>query len=581
MQANNQDIAIAPQKIKSKSGLYFHDENLKTLVNNLLVAGIEPVHSTLRWGLLLMMKYPDIQRKRSCIGENLAKTELFLLFTRLLQTFTILPCPGVDLDFHPEIGFVHSSKPYMMRTISVFSPISIFFFGLLVQKSGAKFEVEDHFKSLPKAAFNRSQWILLLYEMVYVEHRRKMASSLCFENSASSSVSHLFSVPTLTDNDTYHVFMSFSAADSAWVHRLIHKLEATFPNIKICAHDRDFTAGKTIIENMTECIQNSQKILIVLSPHFVRSRWCLFEANLSMFQECMSHKVIVPVMLKPCPMPLYLSHLTYLDNEDEDFFEKLCNRLLKSNAKETKEVLVRFQSSILYGGKHLLSLNALNRYDEEANNGTFSNTCVPGSLKAVVKDPELYKKAIQLINDTPTFVDVLNSKWSKTLLITYLLLLFGFSVICFISTMVTLTCLHFLHLPATLVLLGYTLYKMEYWKRQRLERLTQNMSRRTGEANLLLAETSILAGCSSKSSLVFVFASLKECRDIFQITFGDDKELVESMWRKAVIKYSSDYANCMAKKKFPCSDPQPPGHLPNGICFCQYVAMQIQLGDWP
>ncbi|KAM3932773.1 uncharacterized protein RB166_005814 [Leptodactylus fuscus] len=323
-----------------------------------------------------------------------------------------------------------------------------------------------------------------------------MANAICFENSPSSSVSHLFSVPTLTENDTYHVFMSFSAADSAWVHRLIQKLEATFPSIKICTHDREFTAGKTIIENMTESIQSCQKIVMVLSPDFVRSRWCLFEANLSMFQDCMSHKVIVPVMLKPCPMPLYLSHLTYLEVEDEQFFQKLCNRLLKNNAKENDDVMVHFQTSILYGGKHLLSLAAVNENDEEAGYGKFSNTCVPDSLKAVVKDPELYKKAIQLINDTPN--DFLKYK--------------------------------------------LTIYFEE-------------------------------------SSLVFV--SLKKCRDIFQINFEDDTELAESMWRKAMIKYSSDYANCMAKKYFPCNDPQPPGHLPNGICFCQYVAMQIQQGDWP
>ncbi|KAM3932774.1 uncharacterized protein RB166_005815 [Leptodactylus fuscus] len=408
-----------------------------------------------------------------------------------------------------------------------------------------------------------------------------MANSTYSENSPSSSVSHLVSLPKLTENDTYHVFMSFSAADSAWVHRLIQKLEATFPNIKICTHDRDFTAGKTIIENMTESIQSCQKIVMVLSPDFVRSRWCLFEANLSMFQDCMSHKVIVPVMLKPCPMPIYLSHLTYLEVEDEQFFVKLCNRLLRNNAKENDDVMGHFQTSILYGGKHLLSLAAVNENDEEAGYGKFSNTCVPDSLKAVVKDPELYKKAIQLINDTPTFVDILNCHWTRKCLLIYPMLVSVFSGVVFASACLSETWWRYWHLLTILIPFICATYKMGYWKKRRLESYIQNMSRRTGEANLLLAETSILAGCASKFILVFVFVSVKQCRDIFQITFGVDTELAESMWRKAVIKYSSDYANCMAKKYFPCSDPQPPGHLTNGICFCQYVAMQIQQGDWP
>ncbi|XP_069584385.1 toll-like receptor 1 [Ranitomeya imitator] len=229
--------------------------------------------------------------------------------------------------------------------------------------------------------------------------------------STSSCAADYFPVPKLTGDDLYHVFISFSGVDSTWVHRLIHRLEVTFSSIKICSHDRDFTAGKTIIENMTESIQRSQKMLMVLSPDFVQSRWCLFEANLSMFQDCMSHKAIVPVMLKPCPMPLYLSHLTYLEADDEQFFEKLCNRLLRNNAKEAEDVLVHFQSSILYGGKHLLSLAAVNENDKDAIKATFSNTCVPDSLKAVVKDPEIYKKAIQLINDTPT--DFFLTNWPK------------------------------------------------------------------------------------------------------------------------------------------------------------------------
>ncbi|XP_056399846.1 uncharacterized protein LOC130294263 isoform X2 [Hyla sarda] len=398
-----------------------------------------------------------------------------------------------------------------------------------------------------------------------------------YHDSASSSASGFLSVPKLTGDDMYHVFISFSGEDSTWVEQLIQKLEATFPDIKICFHNRDFTPGKTIIENMTECIQRSQKILMVLSPDFVHSRWCLFEANLSMFQDCTSHKAIVPVMLKPCPMPLYLSHLTYLEAEDEQFYKKLCNRLLKTNAKETEDVLVHFQSSILYGGKHLLSLSAVNE-DNEVCNGVFSNACVPDALKAVVKDPEIYKKAIRLINDTPPFEDVFKSIWTKVFLVIVFLPLalftFGFSL-------ANLTWSYFLHLPTCILPLGLAIFKAKYLEKNRTKKLVQNMSRRIGEANLLLAETSVLAGCASKSSLVFVFVSLKRCKDMFSIASGSDREMAKHMWQRAMIRYSSDYANCLAKKHFPCGDSRPPGHLVDGICFCQYVAIQIEQGHWP
>ncbi|KAM4042304.1 uncharacterized protein ACNLHF_013031 [Anomaloglossus baeobatrachus] len=395
------------------------------------------------------------------------------------------------------------------------------------------------------------------------------------EPSTSSCLSDYFPVPKLTGDDMYHVFISFSGVDSRWVHRLIRRLEDTFPSIKICSHDRDFAAGKTIIENMTESIQRSQKMMMVLSPDFVQSRWCLFEANLSMFQDCMSHKAIVPVMLKPCPMPLYLSHLTYLEADDEEFFEKLCNRLLRNNAKEAEDVLVHFQSSILYGGKHLLSLSAVNENDERAITGTFSDTCVPDALKAVVKDPEIYKKAIRMINDTPT--DFLSSNWkAKTVLVLFFIFLLSVPLTIFVFVCLEETWWHFLHLPLSFIPSGFAMYKLEYWEKHVFRKDTKNMSRRTGEANLLLVETSILAGCSSKSSLVFVFAPLKECKAMFQMTFGSDTDLAKCVWENAIIRYSCDYANCMANKHFPCGDPEPPGHLANSICFCQYVAMQVK-----
>ncbi|XP_041100224.1 cytochrome P450 2K3-like, partial [Polyodon spathula] len=43
------------------SNKYFHEENMAATVGNLFAAGTETTSTTLRWGLLLMMKYPHIQ----------------------------------------------------------------------------------------------------------------------------------------------------------------------------------------------------------------------------------------------------------------------------------------------------------------------------------------------------------------------------------------------------------------------------------------------------------------------------------------------------------------------------------------
>ncbi|XP_069832021.1 cytochrome P450 2C14-like [Dendropsophus ebraccatus] len=227
-QRNLIDAFLAKQQEgKPESTEFYHNENLTVLVVNLFAAGMETTSTTLRWGLLLMMKYPEIQQKvhdeiervigsaqpqmehrkqmpytdavvheiqrvgdiiptsvphaasedvtfrgyfipkgtvvlpslhsilrektfferpdefypehfldskgnfkknegfipfsigkRSCAGETLAKMELFMFFTTLLQNFTFQPVPGAKLDLTPAMGATNSPKPFEICAIS-------------------------------------------------------------------------------------------------------------------------------------------------------------------------------------------------------------------------------------------------------------------------------------------------------------------------------------------------------------------------------------------------------------------------------------------------------------------------------
>ncbi|XP_077147708.1 cytochrome P450 2C8-like isoform X1 [Ranitomeya variabilis] len=217
---------VKQREEKPNPKLYFTNENLTQLVVDLFDAGMDTTSTTLRWGLLLMMKYPEIQKKvqseidkvigsnepqvihrrempytdaviheiqrfgniipnnvphattqdvnfrgyllpkgiqviplltsvlhdknqfekadefypehfldsggnfvrkeafipfsagkRSCAGESLAKMELYMFFTRLLQNFTFKAPPGAALDLTPRVAVVAGPMPYKMCAI--------------------------------------------------------------------------------------------------------------------------------------------------------------------------------------------------------------------------------------------------------------------------------------------------------------------------------------------------------------------------------------------------------------------------------------------------------------------------------
>uniref|UniRef100_A0A8C5M1W2 Cytochrome P450 n=1 Tax=Leptobrachium leishanense TaxID=445787 RepID=A0A8C5M1W2_9ANUR len=221
-QRNLIDAFLVKQKEeKPAPQMFFHNENLLEVVSTLFAAGMETTSTTLRWSIMLMMKYPEIQQKvqeeidrvigsaqplvehrkqmpytdavinetqrfgniaptaiphattrdltfrgyflpkgthvipvlssvlqdptffakplefypehfldsegkfvkidaflpfsagrRSCLGENLAKMELFLFFTILMQKFTFKPPPGEEVDLTPNSGVTTSPLPH-------------------------------------------------------------------------------------------------------------------------------------------------------------------------------------------------------------------------------------------------------------------------------------------------------------------------------------------------------------------------------------------------------------------------------------------------------------------------------------
>ncbi|XP_039281793.1 toll-like receptor 4 isoform X2 [Nilaparvata lugens] len=140
----------------------------------------------------------------------------------------------------------------------------------------------------------------------------------------------------------YDVFVSYAGIDRDWViDRLVPNLE-TESGIRICLHERDFQIGVGIMENIVDCIDKSQCLLLVISKSFVKSKWCQFEMNLGQYFTIESNKPhLILVLLEEIPKnvrPKVLSYLmrtrTYIewpksaqDNNEAEFFQRLTKAL--------------------------------------------------------------------------------------------------------------------------------------------------------------------------------------------------------------------------------------------------------------
>ncbi|XP_016303197.1 cytochrome P450 2K1-like [Sinocyclocheilus anshuiensis] len=55
--------------------------------------------------------------KRVCLGEQLARMELFLFFSALLQRFTFSSPAGVEPSLDFKLGATHSPQPYELCAV--------------------------------------------------------------------------------------------------------------------------------------------------------------------------------------------------------------------------------------------------------------------------------------------------------------------------------------------------------------------------------------------------------------------------------------------------------------------------------
>ncbi|XP_017047942.1 protein toll [Drosophila ficusphila] len=136
----------------------------------------------------------------------------------------------------------------------------------------------------------------------------------------------------LDKNKTYDAFISYSHKDEELISKLMPKLEGGPHPFRICLHDRDWLVGDCIPEQIIRTVDDSKRVIIILSQHFIDSVWARMEFRIA-YQATLEdkRKRIIIILYRELEnmngidseLRAYLKLNTYLKWGDPLFWSKL------------------------------------------------------------------------------------------------------------------------------------------------------------------------------------------------------------------------------------------------------------------
>ena len=80
--------------------------------------------------------------------------------------------------------------------------------------------------------------------------------------------------------EKYHAFLSYESSNYDWpANTLLETLEDK--GFRLCLPDRDFTPGTDEVDNIIDAIDNSKRVIFVLTRDFLENNWCEWHIKLA------------------------------------------------------------------------------------------------------------------------------------------------------------------------------------------------------------------------------------------------------------------------------------------------------------
>lgn len=109
-----------------------------------------------------------------------------------------------------------------------------------------------------------------------------------------------------TTAQRYDVFLSFAEEDEEFAEEMKHKF-VNDAELEVAVAS-DVIAGKIFHQEIADIImERCRKIVIILSPYYLKSEWCLYEANHALYKSPSAKKhCLIPVLYRQCEIPSFL-----------------------------------------------------------------------------------------------------------------------------------------------------------------------------------------------------------------------------------------------------------------------------------
>ena len=132
-------------------------------------------------------------------------------------------------------------------------------------------------------------------------------------------------MPMDLSNIKTKVFISHSAEDNDFIEKLTEDLERR--DLIIWVDRKELVSGDSLVDKISNGIIESDYFLVALSQHSVNSKWVQTELNIALMNQLSDKgKIIIPLLLDDCKIPIFLLDRIYSDFRSNYTygFESLC-----------------------------------------------------------------------------------------------------------------------------------------------------------------------------------------------------------------------------------------------------------------